>query len=146
MRDIKKADGFTLIELLIVIGIIAILAAAVIITITPGERLKEAREATRAAHMASIGTAAHMKVVESDDFSSIHNLLDAAGGCNFDTPLTYTEFNLTCATAMGLGSLPEEPLSASSYEVLATTTLINSQLRIRTTATESQYNASPLTY
>ncbi len=59
--------GFTLIELLIVIAIIAILAAAVIIAISPGQRLTEARESTRASHMASIGTAMHLAVVEYKD-------------------------------------------------------------------------------
>ncbi|GEM_PF-1601428 len=43
--------GFTLIELLIVIGIIAILAAALIVGLSPGERFSQARDATREGHV-----------------------------------------------------------------------------------------------
>ncbi len=49
-----KNHGFTLIELLIVIGIIAILAAAVIIIINPGRQFAEARNATRESHAHSL--------------------------------------------------------------------------------------------
>ena len=43
--------GFTLIELLIVIGIIAILASAVIVAINPGQQFAAARDATRNSHI-----------------------------------------------------------------------------------------------
>jgi prepilin-type N-terminal cleavage/methylation domain-containing protein len=46
--------GFTLIELLIVIGIIAILAAAVIIAINPGQQFASARDRTRESHTNSL--------------------------------------------------------------------------------------------
>jgi prepilin-type N-terminal cleavage/methylation domain-containing protein len=52
----KKA-GFTLIELLIVIGVIAILAAAVIIAINPGRQFAEARNRTRENHANSLSNA-----------------------------------------------------------------------------------------
>ena len=57
----KKTNnkGFTLIELLIVIGIIAILAAAVIIAINPGQQFEQARNATRWSHMNSIVNATY---------------------------------------------------------------------------------------
>ena len=51
----KKA--FTLIELLIVIGIIAILASAVIVAINPGQQFAAARDATRENHINSINNA-----------------------------------------------------------------------------------------
>ncbi len=46
-----KDEGFTLIELLIAIGIIAILAAAVIVAINPGQQFAQARDAARESHI-----------------------------------------------------------------------------------------------
>ena len=46
-----KKRGFTLIELLIVIGIIAILAAAVIVAINPGQQFAQARDGARESHI-----------------------------------------------------------------------------------------------
>ena len=111
----NKNQGFTLIELLIVIGIIAILAAAVIITITPGERLEEAREATRAAHMAAIGTALHMAVADGD----LANL--AASACVNADGTTWTAFNDACAAAVGLGAAPVDPTATADGSDCAAT-------------------------
>jgi prepilin-type N-terminal cleavage/methylation domain-containing protein len=52
-----KNKAFTLIELLIVIGIIAILAAAVIIAINPGQQFAQARNSTRENHANSLSNA-----------------------------------------------------------------------------------------
>ena len=49
--------GFTLIELLIVIGIIAILAAAVVLTLNPAELLRQSRDSTRISDLATLKSA-----------------------------------------------------------------------------------------
>jgi prepilin-type N-terminal cleavage/methylation domain-containing protein len=61
----RRKEGFTLIELLIVIGIIAILAAAVIIAINPGQQFKQARNATRWSHMNSVANSVYSYVISS---------------------------------------------------------------------------------
>ncbi len=112
-EKIRKEKGFTLIELLIVVGIIAILAAAVIITVTPGERLKEARDATRAANMAAIGTGLHVGVVDG----KINSLLDS----NCVATTSYALFTQDCATVVAMGSAPTDPQSGNEYYTMATT-------------------------
>jgi len=64
--DIKK-KGFTLIELLIVIGIIGILATAVIVVLNPAELLAQARDGTRLSDVSSINAAINLYLGTYDD-------------------------------------------------------------------------------
>jgi len=61
-------DSFTLVELLVVIGILAILTAAVLIIINPSEYLKSSRDATRMSDLSSINKA--LSVLETQGTTS----------------------------------------------------------------------------
>ena len=140
----NKNQGFTLIELLIVIGIIAILAAAVIITITPGERLTDARESTRAAHFAAIGNAFHITTVDIQEPTNLANIADIVThiDCGGDTYNEWRDFDDSCADLVGMGSAPVDPQNGDEYQVRATSDGTGSQLEIYTTATESEWGGS----
>lgn len=53
-KENRAQDGFTLIEILVVIGIIAVLAAIVIVAINPGRQFAEARNTQRTSNVQSI--------------------------------------------------------------------------------------------
>ncbi len=53
----KKDKGFTLLEVLIVIGIIAVLSAAVLVAVNPTRQFKIARDSQRVANVSAIANA-----------------------------------------------------------------------------------------
>jgi prepilin-type N-terminal cleavage/methylation domain-containing protein len=57
--------GFTLIEILIVIGIIALLAAGIIIALNPGRQFAKARDTQRVTHLNDILKAILQNVVDN---------------------------------------------------------------------------------
>ncbi len=103
-----KQKGFTLIELLIVIGIIAILAAAVIIAINPGQQFKQARNATRWSHVNSIVNATYSYLIsEQGKYPSCDTELEPP-----EAPANPTLIDVSlCATDLAdhIGDLPADP-------------------------------------
>lgn len=115
MQSIFSRDGsgssFTLIELLIVIGILAVLVAAVVVTLNPAQLLAQARDAQRIQDLSSLSSAINTVYVLDQTVS-------------FGTASTvYTSLpdsSSTCGS-WGLPSLP----SGWSYHCSPTSTLQN---------------------
>lgn len=61
----KKEKGFTLIEVLVVIGIIAVLAAVVIVAINPSKQFAQARNSQRTSNVATILNAIGQRLADN---------------------------------------------------------------------------------
>ncbi len=127
----NKEKGFTLIELLIVIGIIAILAAAVIIAINPGRQFTQARNATRWSHVNSI-------------INSIYAYAIDHGG-NFPTNCpgaSAADVSTVCGalTPTYMQSLPEDPQDAYDYRIQ----LEGTRVKVWSNATEASGATPPV--
>jgi len=131
MQHTKK--GFTLIELLIVIGIIGILAAAVIVVLNPAELLAQARDGTRLSDVDSVVSAVNLYIASVDAPDLVKNGSGATGtvtvsgaACPFTACFTNTGTSTNGSgwvtvdlTAVAGGSplpvLPKDPTNSTTY-------------------------------
>lgn len=122
------SKGFTLIELLIVIGILGILAAAVVIVLNPAELLAQARDASRIADMSSVNSAIAFYLsdvtsptIGAGPFSTVN------ATCGFGTCTVRVDYSIngTGWVAVDLSqisggspipNLPRDPTSSAAYQ------------------------------
>ena len=109
VSHINNKDSFTLVELLVVIGILAILTAAVLIIINPAEYLKSSRDATRMSDLSSINRA--LSVLETQGITSF-------GTANRVYISIADDASSTCGS-LGLPTLPTNWL----YQCVSTSNL-----------------------
>ncbi len=121
----KKHKGFTLIELLIVIGLIAILAGVVFVSLDPLTRFRDARNARRSADVAAITSALRVNQVDNGGayLDSVNDLAadgtksyligNCTAGADATCPLTDTVYTTqpSCIDLSGLAGYLPIPVS-----------------------------------
>jgi len=123
--------GFTLIELLIVIGIISILATAVVLVLNPAQLLAQARDSTRISDMGSIKSAIGLYLATATSPAVTAEARSTASStCAFTTcvvPLAaalqdtdgtgWVAINLSNTTGgSALSVLPLDPTNTATYQ------------------------------
>ena len=111
------ARGFTLIELLVVIGIIAILAAVVIVAVNPAHQFALARDTQRSANIASILDAVDQNMAEHKGILTCNGIPSILGTNPNFTEIMNGDINggdlASCLVPDYISSLPYDPTSGS---------------------------------
>ncbi len=101
--------SFTLIELLIVIGILAILTAATVLVLNPGERLQEARDSRRIQELTSLEKSISLLLTQNPSVSmgtasTVYvSIPDTSATCaNLGLPALSVGYAYNCVTAANL--------------------------------------------
>ena len=120
--------GFTLIELLIVIGIISILATAVVLVLNPAQLLAQARDSTRISDLGSVKSAIGLYLATattptfvSDGPRATASVTTAFGAGTLATSSVsgagWVAINLTGTTGgAALSVLPLDPTNTATYQ------------------------------
>ncbi len=111
----KNKKGFTLIEILVVIGIIAVLAAVVLIAVNPARQFKIARDSQRLSNVTAILNAVGQNLSENRG-------LFKCNGTVVQIPSTTTPMRnpggfdvAACLVPVYLATLPTDPSASGAH-------------------------------
>jgi type IV pilus assembly protein PilA len=138
-------QGFTLIELLVVIGILAILAAIVIVAINPARQLAQARNSQRWSDVNSLLNAIHQQSIDNNGVPN--DSITAACGTatqTIDNASGGSGANLISLTTGGtyLTGLPIDPNPAPTAPSTGYTVCKSAANRITVAAPQAELSAT----
>ncbi len=155
--------GFTLVELLVVIGILAVLTAAVVVVLNPAELLKQSRDAQRFSDFSAIQSAIslYLSTAQSPQFSDGSTNksfsmvtpgncfgMTAGVGCTVNGSTTidgtgWIAVNFNELTLVNLSSplsaLPTDPINNASYHYAAAFDATNRYYQVDSVMESSKY-------
>ncbi len=133
--------GFTLIELLLVIGIIAILAAIVIVAINPTKQLGDARNAQRRADVNTILNAVYQYSIDNNGTLPSTIETTAKAICRSGVTVDCTGLiNLNVLTGAYIVAIPADPQTATATST--SYTIVKSGNRITVAAPDAEQSAA----
>lgn len=151
--------GFTLVELLIVIGILAILTAAVVVVLNPAELLKQARDSQRMADLDSVKSAITLWMVTDSSGSLTATttcMVDftndptgwtcAANATTVTTGTGWVNINLSGMTGGSpLSVLPKDPTNSVVYAYGFKTNTTDNQFKLVSRLESTKYRGNMAT-
>ncbi len=136
----KQNKGFTLIEILVVIGIIAILAAVVLIAINPARQFRQANDSQRSSNVNAVLNAIGQRLADNKGAFTGTNcsaLPAAVSGADITLNILNDNSALVAGTSIGLKDcLTPTYMSALPYDPLAVTTAADTKYDLVIESTE----------
>lgn len=135
--------GFTLIELLLVIGIIAILAAIVIVAINPTKQLGDARNAQRRSDVNTVLNAVYQYSIDNNGNLPTTISATATPICRSGVAVNCTGLiNLNMLTGSYLVGLPNDPSTATALSTRYTIFRDATTRRVTVASPDAEQNAT----
>ena len=142
-RAPSARQGFTLIELLLVIGIIAILAAIVIVAINPTKQLGDARNAQRRSDVNTILNAVYQYSIDNNGNLPGTITTSATAICKSGVNVDCTGLiNLNALTGSYIVALPADPQTATALSTNYTVMKDSTSKRVTVAAPGAEQGAT----